>query len=428
MVSMMLVAGGASKSLADFLEKRGTFTVTNLYPTLKESINEIQSQIIKVDKLLYLFNSEVSNESTDIRTEMRLLGKLLKDSTFFNPSEIIFMLKVSDASNIAIKYFKTVVEDANFDNYTIKQIDGKLTYEIVYSSIMGISQVRDFENTYRSVYKVSRDSTAELAYAAKDDNDMVVQLSDNYRLKDYESKRDLLIKTSSREEIVSDQNDKRTAIVDIPSASIDTAEVRQNVVLITGAGKSGKSIWTTVLGVSTVESGKNVCIIDLTNNQDLKFFLDKTNIGCKCVTFKEFVEEKERADFICCVPTDAEKDVKIPFINYILNEIYQYDVIYIVSELDQYGSFECIRDSIYRTIVLSTSREADIAFLSRKLLPTFYGNVSIILNNPVAKFANEKFLDNKEIRSYIPEKYRVIGSKKFTSLDVDSTYYKGVVK
>lgn len=428
MVSMMLVAGSASKSLADFLENRGTFTVTNVYSSLKENAKDIQSQIIKVDKLLYLFNSEATSDATDIRTEMRILGKLLKDSTFFNPAEIIFMLRANESSEVAIKYFKTIVEGANFDNYTIKQIEGKLTYEIVYSSVMGISQVRDFENTYRSVYKVSRDTSAELAYAAQDNADMLIQLAGNYRLDDYEAHRDLLVRTVAKDEIPITEQARRKGTVDIPSASVAPIEITRDLIVITGAGKSGKSVWSTVLSVSAREAGKRVCIIDLTNNGDMEFFLSKTNMGCDSLTFRDFVEKKKYADVVCCHPTQKEREVAIPFINYVLDEVVPYDCIYVVTELCDYEHLKCIQANIKKTIVLTTARQADIEYVSRDVLKKLYGSVCVILNNQISSFTNDDILNNTEIRKYISDDYRVIGSKKFTSLDVDSTFYKGVIK
>ncbi len=428
MVSMMLVAGGASKSLADFFEKRGTFTVTNKYTSLKENISEIQSQIIKVDKLLYLFNSEATTGAVDIRMEMRLLGKLLKDSTFFNPAEIIFMLKAGESNDVAVKYFKTIVEDAKYDNYSIKVIEGKLTYDVVYSSVMGISQVRDFNNTYRSIYKVSRDSTAELAYAAQDNQDMVVQLESNYRMNDYEAHRDLLLRTSSRDDINLDQKSRNHAVVDIPSVSVEKRESEHTVVVITGAGKTGKSIWTSVLAASAVDAGKKVLVIDLTDNKDIDSFIGKTNVGCTTVSFKEFVEGKFAESIVCCQPTVDEQNVNVPFINYVLNEIFEYDEIFVVTELYKYSGLEGISTSVRESILLTSSRERDITFISKEVLPVLHGNVCIILNNEFTEFSSDELMSNSEIRKIISDKYMLIAGKRFTSLDADGTYYKGVVK
>ena len=421
MVSMMLVAGNSSKSLADFFEKRGTFTVTNVYPNLAENIGEIQSQIIKVDKLLYLFNKDAEN-GADVRTEMRLLGKLLKDSSFFNPAEIIFMLKASENAETAIKYFKTVVEDANFDNYTVKVIEGKLTYEVVYSSVMGISQVRDFENTYRSIYKVSRDSTAELAYAAQDNEDMVVQLADNYRMKGYEEHRDLLLRTTSGEDIPFAIKERESANVKIPSAGIGEMEEGVEVVVVTGAGKSGKSIWATALSVSAIEAGKKVCVIDLTKNGDLEQFLSRTSVGCSTCTFREYVEGAG-AGLTLCRPKGVERGVAFSFINYVLEDAW--DLVFIVTELEEYGKLKCLSTSVAKTILMTTPREVDV---KRVAGVETWGELCVILNDVTPVFAEDELLDARGVRKYFGDECKIVGSKKFTSLDVDSTYYKGVIR
>ena len=99
-----------------------------------------------------------------------------------------------------------------------------------------------------------------------------------------------------------------------------------------------------------------------------------------------------------------------------------------VTELYKYKNLEGISTSVRESILLTSSRERDITFISKEVLPALYGSICIILNNEFTEFSSDELMDNREIRKIISDKHMLIAGKRFTSLDADGTYYKGVVK
>ena len=89
MIKLLLVSSLRSKELGDFLTERGAFEVDGCYSSLSADVAEIQNQIIKVDKTLYLYQlDDEGNSNVNIRADMQVLQGLLDNNTFFNPGEI----------------------------------------------------------------------------------------------------------------------------------------------------------------------------------------------------------------------------------------------------------------------------------------------------------------------------------------------------
>ena len=65
------------------MTERGTFEVPFYYESLSKNSNEIKNSIIKVDKMLYLYQPD----EISIRYDMGILKKLLDKSSFFDPGE-----------------------------------------------------------------------------------------------------------------------------------------------------------------------------------------------------------------------------------------------------------------------------------------------------------------------------------------------------
>ena len=78
MIKLMLVAGENSNSLAEFLQQRGTFVVDFLYRDLYSNSQELLNSVIRVDKLVYVYQSrEMDNlGGMFIRQEMQVLKSM----------------------------------------------------------------------------------------------------------------------------------------------------------------------------------------------------------------------------------------------------------------------------------------------------------------------------------------------------------------
>ena len=148
MIKLMLVAGENSEKLAMFLEQRGTFSVEFWTPDLA-NVEELQNKIIKVDKMLYLY--QTGNVSVNIKSEMHTLQALIHSDGFFDPGEIVFIAKESDETDVALRYFKSVMQSCHYSKYNIQILKDELSFSAIYSSVLGTSRSRNFTNTYSNV-------------------------------------------------------------------------------------------------------------------------------------------------------------------------------------------------------------------------------------------------------------------------------------
>lgn len=434
MIKLMLMAGSNSQKLADFLCKRGTFDVTNMYPSLKDSLNDIQTKVIRVDKFLYLYNPSSQDEGFDIRADMRVLDGLLRDTSFFTPGEVIFMLRASEESAIAMKYFKTVMQNTGYTNYSIKQIEGQLSYEAIYNSIMGVSTVRDFDNTYRDLYKVEKNSEADLAYAAKDDRKLKIEPFSFTGIETYEGYKDTAVKTDSGQ-VFTDSADTVLNTVDNPKLS--TIELKsqladRKVAIVTGKSKSGKSVWSTVLSTSAVAAGKTTAVFDFTLNSDMDAHFRMSDVVYKKFSLKQALnlESVEGGSLtLFFVQNKYEDRVKVDFLSHALSVVNSmFDVVIIVCELDLLDQIsELLSDSITNVLLTSTALVSDLTCLVATAEKFRERNLKIILNESINLLGIDGFCSSDSARAIFPEPYVLIKPKQFTKLNFGPNIYKSVI-
>ena len=111
MIKLMIVAGRQSAKLAEHLNKTGAFRADYVYHSLAQNQEKIKNSIIKVDKLLYIYQPEEDNGVTSIREDMVILQKLIISDEFFSTNEVIFIQKSSSLSEQAADYFNTVMKE-----------------------------------------------------------------------------------------------------------------------------------------------------------------------------------------------------------------------------------------------------------------------------------------------------------------------------
>ena len=183
MINIMLVAGEKTSSLANFLEQRGTCSVEYSYNSLTEEIVAIRDCIINVDKLVYLLDKQTVN----IRTEMQLLKELLTLEGFFTVREILFLVTENVDTDKAIRYFKAVMQESNFNNYSINKTKAKVSFADIFDYIVGTTRAENFKNSFKNVYRVERNSESTQAYVPHDDTTMSVEPFSYQHVTIYES-------------------------------------------------------------------------------------------------------------------------------------------------------------------------------------------------------------------------------------------------
>ena len=153
MIRIMLVAGDQTSKLAEYFKQRGSFDVTYSFSSISRYITNIQHQMIKVDKLVYVYQ----DDSINIRADMDALGKLL-GSTFFSIDKIDFFVKETEETLKGIANFKFVMEECHYDNYELYKFKSAVVYASIYDSLLGVSHSANIQNSFQKVYRVERNS------------------------------------------------------------------------------------------------------------------------------------------------------------------------------------------------------------------------------------------------------------------------------
>ena len=187
MSKLLIVAGKNSKNLRDFMTERGTFEVPFYYESLSKNSNEIKNSIIKVDKMLYLYQPD----EISIRYDMGILKNLLAKSSFFDPGEITCIVNGNpDENTKAIEYFKSVMEDVGYTNYQVKRSESTMTYEDIYNQLLGVTESVKFKNKRKNVYRVENSNESKEVFLPELDTGLTIEPFDYESNRNYEKAKE----------------------------------------------------------------------------------------------------------------------------------------------------------------------------------------------------------------------------------------------
>lgn len=424
MINMMIVAGSSSTNLANFMTQRGTFSVDFVFDDIHSNLDEIMHQIIKVDKLLYLYQSddETGNANINIRADMQALQNMLVNNSFFNVGEIIFICNSSQLSAQAKRYFSAIMTECKKSNYTIKTLEGVLSFANIYDSIIGVTQAKDFGNAYRELYRVERGRESNIAYEKQNDSDLVIEPFNYDNLRNWEEQKKLA-STVEHNTILSDDSTFHLDKINNPSfgqIDLNAVQIKRNVILLAGERKSGKSVWTSVLANSAKANGFNVGIFDLTHSQDLASMLeDSTNF--------HKVPETTALHGLCdagAVVQCAKAELFISFLyEIVLRNVNSFDVLFVVGELKDCDTlFPILRNYLQTFIITSDLTESSIREASSHL-SKLENKAVLILNGEEQIF--KKNLTAEEAKS-ICGNVKIVKPMKFESLKAGPAFFRAI--
>ena len=437
MIKLMIVAGNSTDKLADFLENRGTFSVQNRYDNFS-NLDEIQNEIINVDKLLYLYKDS-ENSDVSIKSEMQALKTLLGTSGFFTVREIVFMLGTSDESKTAIRYFTTVMQDCKYENYSIKQLQGVASYSAIYDSLMGVSESRDFNNSYKKLYRVERNSDSDLAYKAENNSDLVIEPFSYTGVSEYDSRKKIAAKVDSGN-VFTDAKDSEMEMYDAPhfgELEYDGEFNASRVHLVTGDSKSGKTLWSTILAGSARTAGRTVCVFDFTSKLGTDTLLKQSNIAFEIKTMKELLYDAELAKdnlYVCSSSSEKENAIKFEFMqNLFTRPLKAFDDIFIIADLAESRRIaDLLHDRIDDYLITVIQKTADLLIAATEIdtviskIPTV--RPYVILNGVIMQSALLEQMQAKEAKELFGSDVTVVNGKLFSTLTFSKVLYESIFK
>lgn len=431
MINLMLVAGERTSKLANFFKERGAFSVDFEYDSLAANEKNIKSSIVKVDKLLYVYQAGV----IEIRDDMRVLSKLLSDNDFFSPGEIVFVVTDSPDAENAKRYFGSVMEDCKFQNYRVQNTGERPTFTEIYDSVLGVSHSENFKNSYRDVYRVERNKEASITFDPQDDRDLAVEPFNLDRIKDYKIAKENAKKTESGQL----QRDNMLGIRKFDAPSLGEIKFKSvlegtRTFLITGLEKSGISVWTCALAVSTVVAGCPVTVIDFTDSGDIESTLSSRDIPTESVSMLEMSRVYTPASDVvnvCTIQNDREDQVKLEFLQHIYSgSRIGNGIIFIAAQMkDVPGIYALLHNELEQLFVCLSPEYKDV-YKMQSFLGMYSEEIQIkvLLNRRLNLMEGFTYLEGTDVRKLLPFKHvGIVNPITFSGFDLDNEIYMALV-
>lgn len=425
MSKLLIVAGKNSKNLRDFMTERGTFEVPFYYESLSKNSNEIKNSIIKVDKMLYLYQPDVMS----IRYDMGILKNLLAKSSFFDPGEITYIVNGStDENTKAIEYFKSVMEDVGYTNYQVKRSERTMTYEDIYNQLLGVSESAKFKNKRKNVYRVENSNESKEVFLPELDTGLTVEPFNYDSNRNYEKAKENASRTESGIEYTDSMKPMKKFIrPSFGSISFDSILHGNKTVCISGLAKSGITTWTCALATSAIDLGKSLLVLDYTDNQDIFDTMVLNRIKCKQIDMIELLQNCQVENGVigvCGLANEKERKVKSEFLQNFFSRVDTFDYVFVVTSIDYMEKAVSIVGDMLSKLFLCTSViQHDV-----ELMNTYVEKVvkkaqtMVILNNVVKVMDDSILLDDKTCKEILANQCKVVSPIIFEDLHLGAYF------
>lgn len=299
MASVVLVAGERTEELRKFLEDRGSVDVLEAYESLQANEGILQNKVLIHDKLLY-----ISREgNAGLVRDLQVLRDLYMMRSHFNPREIIFYVEDSEESEGKLTCEKTMTHlksQASRDprivipDYKIHTFDKNLTFDKIYSVLLGTVDPLDVNAAIDIIYRVDRNADSKKSFEAEDSVKLNLEPFKYKRLESHDVMKALAMKTDSGQ-VYMDNEQISLEKSDPVFEGLSLGEMTNKTVLVfSGNHRSGVSTFATAMSVSVVTSVDKLLYIDFSrcgstgdmliqnkipfNEIDLRYFLSGSEV------------------------------------------------------------------------------------------------------------------------------------------------------
>lgn len=425
MSKLLIVAGKNSKNLRDFMTERGTFEVPFYYESLSKNSNEIKNSIIKVDKMLYLYQPD----EISIRYDMGILKNLLAKSSFFDPGEITCIVNGNpDENTKAIEYFKSVMEDVGYTNYQVKRSESTMTYEDIYNQLLGVTESVKFKNKRKNVYRVENSNESKEVFLPELDTGLTIEPFDYESNRNYEKAKENTSRTESGIEYVDSMKPmKKFVRPSFGSVSFDSILHGNKTICISGLAKSGITTWTCALATSAIDLGKSLLVLDYTDNQDIYDTMVLNRIKCKQYSMIELLQNckvEKGVIGVCGLTNEKERNVKSEFLQNFFSRVDTYDYVFIVTSINYMEkAVKIVGDMLSKLFLCTSVIQHDV-----ELMNTYVSRVvdkahtMVILNNVINVMDDSILLDDKTCKEILANQCKVVSPIKFEDLHLGAYF------
>lgn len=420
MSKLLLFAGNNTSTIKDFMVENGTFDVPFSYESISKNINEIKNSIIKVDKMLYIYQPEMS-----IRYDMSLLQNLLSKSNFFDPGEIIFIANGSSDDSKAIEYFQAVMKSCDYKNYRIKKSDKNMTYAEIYDTLLGVSSSVKFKNKRKNIYRIENANDSKIAFLPDVNTDLLVEPFDYDNIINYEKAKEIAKRTESGiEHIDTMQEIKKYSRPSFQKINVSSILHKNKTIIVSGLPKSGITTWTCLLAMSSKDLDKSILILDYTNNQDVIDTLTINRIKYQKFRMVDLIgnyDVPRDVINVCSIDTENEDKVKFEFIQNFFSKIDTFEYVFIATDINFVEKIiKIVGDSLSKLFLCTNVIKNDINYLN-KVIERVYDTIEpmIILSNQIKVMDDSVLLDSSSCKELLSRDCKVISTTKIENLHTD---------
>lgn len=434
MINIMLVAGDRTDKLATFFKMRNAFSVSVACESLSSNVTQIKDSIISVNSLLYFYQES----SINIRTDMQILKDLLTSNSFFTVGEIIFIISESNTSEKAINYIKAAMSESGFTKYTIKELKGKPTFDLIYNTVLGVSKNTDFSNSYKNVYRVERNDEAKKAFVASDDTALSIEPFDFVNLNRYAEAQNTAAKVESgvyRRDTYPDSNLSTFESPVLGQLQVPNTVFTESTIIVTGKRKTGVSTWATALAASACNLDKPILLFDLTENSDIQDLLVDAQLNFKKYTIQELTKlvQLEAEIINLCTPTDKQQKVMFELFQYLYakSSLNRYRVIIACSDHVANMLLDLVHSELAKVLYCVQPLRNDLLEIQEEmatLSEKFPTKFVLVLNKLSKLIPGTDFLSSDEIQILFPIDIAIIKSITFNDFKLDSNLITSILE
>ena len=429
----MIIAGTQANSLAQFLSNSGV-DVEYCFNSVQDAKSVIENSIIKIDKLLYVYQPSIMN----IRSDMSLMLRLLTDN-FFSIREIVFIQKKDNTYSKVEAYVAEVVSECNkvLDSgrrkssimYSPKPIDGELTFQNVSSALFGITENENFKNSILNVYRYEKDNEATTAYVPKNTKDYRVEPFNFSRIQNDDKSRENLIRTDSGNLIVDDNNNLEVKLNEPPQFdSLNNRDtIFKNLFIITGEPCSGKSVWSCILSASAIYLKQKVLILDFSYAAHVKEELESNYLDFSHADVSGYLKNGLDDSKLLHVitPAKSEFDIRYDFLQVFLSlkQRSNYNKILILTDSTDLDHCMSITYTILNKVCYcAIPIQSNLKYLDRaintciKVCPVYVFLNSILVNK------SSNAVDTDSLKNRYGQNLKFVSTKPFTDFNVTGVF------
>lgn len=407
MLSLMVVASRYTKQLVSYMENNNSIEVLYSYTTIAERVQEIESTLIDVDKLVYIAHDDASV----VRRDMYHLSKLIKEETAFRVGEFVFFTKTDEEGKKSKEYIESTFKDSN-RNYKITTYDTSIALVDVYNSVLNIDYKSGNSGVrYNKVYRISRHIEGTDAFEGQDDSKLQIQPFSYENVRAYDLRREEAHKdrdnyiTDIEKEHMEPYNNFYTEGISIK----DVATLSSNIYTMIGTPKSGCSTLAFALAISAIHNSKKVLIVDSCENHGLSKLLSVMNCpkntfdisnckNSKFLGFKEFLRRSENGVLNAITYAKPLDDVRYvgKVLTYLIDNIDTdfFDVIIVDVDINHVNRMSSVISKSSKSILVANGTLNDIDYLKEKLDTFSFESLSRVIDIVVRDIT--KVLDEED--------------------------------